>query len=467
MGGTPRGSIQRLNVVGLAVAAVVMGLAGPAAAQGQDDLKARLDAALKTIEDLQSRVKAVEAQRPGGAPAATPAAAPAPAVAAAEPPPAPVVAPGAAPDPGVPIAEAARVEVYGQAMVDAIYDFKRMNPDWQATMRPSQIPVACPGSPGCGKDGTFVFSARQSSLGMRAFVPTPYGTLKTDLSFDLFDADGGMGVHWMRAWGEVGPVGFGQTESNFMDLDAFPSIIDYWGPSGMVFLRTPQLRFTSRADRELAWALSFEAPSSAIDTGKVTAIDPSFGAGIQAHNRLPDLVGSVRSDQGWGHVRAALILRQVGYQNTQSASGEPSGERTGYGLNVSGAVNVTSRDKLSWQLAGGQAIASYMNDGGTDLAPGDDLRAKAVKSFGWFVYYNHVWSDLWSSSVGASEHRQDTVGGQLGSAFKSGRYASANLLFTLSKNLMLGSEFVWGRHETRDGSSATDHRLQFSTKASF
>lgn len=460
MSGRPLGTLRRLSVVGLAIAA----LAGPAAAQGDDDLKARLDAALKTIEDLQSRVKALEAQRAGTAPA--PVAAPAaPAVAAAEP--APVVAPGAAPDPGSPVTEAARVEVYGQAMVDAIYDFKRMAPDWQATMRPSQIPVACPGSPGCGKDGSFIFSARQSSLGMRSFVPTPYGTLKTDLSFDLFDADGGMGVHWMRAWGEIGQVGFGQTESNFMDLDAFPNIIDYWGPSGMVFLRTPQLKFTSRADRKLAWALSFEAPSSAIDTGKVTAIDPSFGAGIQAHNRLPDLVGSVRSDQDWGHVRAALILRQVGYQNTQSASGEPSGERTGYGLNVSGAVNVLGKDRVSWQLAGGQAIASYMNDGGTDLAPGDDLRAKAVKSFGWFVYYNHVWSDLWSSSVGASEHRQDTTGGQLGSAFKSGRYASANLLFTLSKNLMLGSEFVWGRHETRDGSSASDHRLQFSTKASF
>ena len=232
----PRGDIQRLNIVSLAIAALGLGLAGPASAQGDDELRARLDAALKTIEDLQSRVKALEAQRPGGAPAAAPVVTAAPAVAAAEPPPAPVVAPGAAPDPGVPITETARVELYGQAMVDAIYDFKRMAPDWQATMRPSQIPVACPGSPGCGKDGSFVFSARQSSLGMRSFVPTPYGTLKTDLRFDLFDADGGMGVHWMRAWGEIGQVGFGQTESNFMDLDAFPNIIDYWGPSGMVFL---------------------------------------------------------------------------------------------------------------------------------------------------------------------------------------------------------------------------------------
>ena len=57
MSGRPLGRLQRLSIVGLAIAA----LAGPAAAQGNDDLKARLDAALKTIEDLQSRVKALEA----------------------------------------------------------------------------------------------------------------------------------------------------------------------------------------------------------------------------------------------------------------------------------------------------------------------------------------------------------------------------------------------------------------------
>jgi len=29
-----------------------------------------------------------------------------------------------------------------------------------------------------------------------------------------------------------------------MDDDMWPNIVDYWGPSGMVFLRNPQIRWT-------------------------------------------------------------------------------------------------------------------------------------------------------------------------------------------------------------------------------
>ena len=29
-----------------------------------------------------------------------------------------------------------------------------------------------------------------------------------------------------------------------MDIDTFPNAIDYWGPNGMIFVRTPQIRYT-------------------------------------------------------------------------------------------------------------------------------------------------------------------------------------------------------------------------------
>src|SRR5262245_8827451 len=94
-----------------------------------------------------------------------------------------VVAPNSQADDGAPDADKARLEIYGQVMLDAIYDFKRMNPEWSATLRPSQIPTVCPGSVGCGKEEAFTFSIRQSSLGFRSFIPTSAGMLKTDLAF--------------------------------------------------------------------------------------------------------------------------------------------------------------------------------------------------------------------------------------------------------------------------------------------
>lgn len=443
----------------LAVAAA-LALCGPARAQGTEELKVLLDQALRTIQDLQSRVQALEAQQRATQPAA--AAAP-----SAEAPAAPVVAPNVAAEAGTPQAERARVEFYGQVMFDAIGASGRMHPDWQATLRPSQIAVNCPGDPGCGKDGAFLMSVRQSSLGLRAAMPTPLGLVQTDLAFDLFGTDGSTSIHWLRAWAELGAWGAGQTDSNFMDIAAFPNVIDYWGPPGMAFLRNPQLRYTREAGEGLAWAVSLEAPSAAIDTGKIAQVDPALGTGVTAHNRLPDLVGSLRMERDWGHVKAAAIVRQLGFQTTTTASGNPSGHRTGYGLNASGALKVSAGDTLSWGLVGGKGIASYMNDGGTDLAPGAGLRAEAVGTLGWHLYWGHAWQEDLTSAVGYSQHRQDSTAGQAGNALRTGSYASANLLYTLTRNVLVGGEVIWGRREDKDGAAANSSRFQFSTRVSF
>jgi hypothetical protein len=450
------------------VAAAALTLCGAAQAQSTTaELKAALDQAMRTIQDLQARVRALEEQqqaKPAAAPAAPAATAAAPAVAPGA---APVAAPGAAADPGAPDAGQARVEVYGQVQADAIYDFKKMNPQWAATLRPSQIPIFCPGSPGCGQDGQFTFSVRQSSLGVRGFIPTEYGLIKTDLAFDLFGTDGGTNVHWLRAWGEMGMYGIGQNDSNFMDIGVFPNIVDYWGPPGMVFVRNPQFRITPFKQQGMTLAISLEAPNSVIDTGKVTDVDPALGAGIASRNRWPDLVGSFKYEGDWGHVRAATVLRQVGFHNTASADGEPSNEKFGYGLNASGTWKILGRDQLSWQAVIGKAIASYMSDGGIDLAPNASLQAEAVRTMGYLVYYNHLWSDKWSSAIGFSQHKQTNTDGQFNTAFRRGSYGTINVLFQLNKNVLTGGEYIWGKNEAKDGSAATDARLQWSTRLTF
>jgi len=443
------------------IVAAALALSGAAQAQSNAELKSMLDQAMKTIQDLKARVDTLEQQRPASV-AAPPVAADA----------------STAPSPGqaqvatraedaVPVSDKPRAEFYGQAMLDAIYDFRRMNPDWNATLRPSQIPIVCPGSPGCGKDGATIFSVRQTSLGFRSFIPTSLGEIKTDLSFDLFGTNGSTEVHWLNAWAEWGMYGVGQTYTNFMDIDVFPNTIDYWGPSGMVFVRNPQMRITPYSRDGMSLAFSLESPNSAVDAGRVNRIDPALGASITGWNRMPDAVASLKLERDWGHVRTAALLRQVGFQNTASPSGDPSGTRTGYGLNLSGIFNVNDKDRLGWQLAGGRAIASYMNDGGVDLAPSATLQAETVPSVGWLVYYNHQWSDKWSSAIGYSEHRQNNTGGQLPTAFRKGSYSSINLLYAAAKNVTTGAELIWGRLENKIGASEIDYRLQYSTKVSF
>ena len=450
--------------------ALALALSGGAQAQSNEELKSLLDLALKTIQDLQNRVKALEEQKQAAPTTPAPAAAktpapeqPTPAVGAEG---APVVAPDSVAEKGAPDSNKARLEISGKVQLDLIYDFKRMNPQWAATERPSQIPVTCPGDPGCGKDGSTIFSIRQSSIAFKGYIPTSVGELKTDLSFDLFASGGGnTQARVLNAWAELGQFGAGQYYSLFMNIDTFPNIIDYWGPSGMVFVRNPQVRYTPLDRDGIKVAFSLEAPNAAIDTGKVSEVDPTLG--VEGRTPLPDFVGKYSLQRDWGQFQVAGILRSVGFQTTTSASGNPSGTVTGWGINLNGWLKTVGKDRIVGQVVYGHAIASYMNDGGVDIAPNASLQAEAVPSLGGFAYYDHYWSDKWSSSLGLSAHRQWNTAGQLGNAFKQGSYASTNLLWYPAKNVLTGAELLWGKLEQFNGQSADDVRVQFSGQFKF
>lgn len=443
-------------------------LANGAHAESDAELKRQLEQALKTINDLQSRVKVLEqkqsniqeyAVRPTGFEAG------------------PVVAPNAQAEKGVTGGDKARVEISGQVMFDAIYDTNTVDPDWSATLRPSKIPVYCPdnGLPrdaGCGRDGETVLSVKQSKIAFKGFIPTEYGELKTEFDMDLFDTGGSGSAHSrvLNAWGELGQFGAGQYYTLFMDIDVFPNTIDYWGPSGMVFIRNPQLRYTPYDKDGLKFAVSLESPGSAIDTGKIQLIDPALGDSISSRTEVPDFIANVRYDADWGHVQLAGMARRLSWQARSNPNSDPSGHKDGYGGNLSGVLKTWGDDRVVAQFAMGNGIAGYMNDGGADIAPSGSLtdpHAEAVQSIGWLVYYDHYWTPKWSSSIGYSEHKQDNTSGQLFNAFESGKYASLNVLYYPVKNMTTGVELMWGERENKDGNTGEDTRAQFSSKFTF
>ncbi len=374
----------------------------------------------------------------------------------------PVFAPETAAEKGATGSDTARIELSGKVHLDFIQDFGRLDPSFNATLRPSRIPVRCPGDPGCGPDGESIFSIRQTALAFKAFVPTRAGELRTELSLDLFSSGGGnTQARVLNAWAEMGQFGAGQFHSLFMNIDTFPNTIDYWGPNGMVFLRNPQLRWTPVSRDGATVAFSLEAPNAAIDTGKVSLAAPNLN--IRGRTTLPDLVAKFGRIGDRGQFTAAGIVRSIGFETTNTPDYRPSGTRTGWGVNLNGILNTVGKDRLIGQFVHGEGIASYVNDGGVDLAPGARLRAETVRSTAWFVWYDRWWSERWSSAVGYSEHRQDPLAGEFANAFRTGSYASVNLLWYPARNALVGGELLWGRLAQKDGASNDDVRLQFST----
>jgi outer membrane DcaP-like protein len=361
------------------------------------------------------------------------------------------------------------LDVYGFIHTDAIYDLNRVDPAWNATLRPSKIPVTCPGDPGCGQDGETILSVRQSRLGFKGYLPTPLGEMKTWFEFDLFGVGVDAGNTTMRIrhiWGELGSWGAGQTNSLFMDGDVFPNVIDYWGPAGMLFLRNPQVRWTPVYGDHWRVALALEAPGAGIDAGKAALVDPALVA--TPWNMYPDFTSQVRYSDDWGHLQLGTLFRSIGVEGT-TGTGDLFHRRTfGWGLSLSNVLQMGALleglrgDQLLTQLVFGEGIANYMNDGGNDIGPTSGGRIAAVPTVGWTIYYNRSWSDRWTTSLGYSQHLENPVAGQLGTAFESGSYMNVNVLYHPLPEMFLGPEFIWGKRKNEDSNGGSDSRVQFS-----
>jgi hypothetical protein len=362
-------------------------------------------------------------------------------------------------------------EVYGFAQLDYIQDFNRVNPAWDATLRPSRIPTT-PGQ--FGSDGQSILSVRQSRFGVQAEQDIGGRPLFVKFEFDLFGTgvDEGQTTFRLRhAYGTWGPFLFGQTNSNFMDPDIFPAVIDYWGPTGMVFIRTPQIRYTYKSGPHEV-AVAIEHVTNDVDPGNLREIDPNLGA-VQGDEKMPDFTAHYRYAGDWGHVQVAGILRRVGFDTPGVTDNEPKGAELGWGVNVTSNIKPTSNDVIHLGVVYGHGIASYMNDGGVDLAPGGfaaniaTVHAESEPLLGVTAYLDHKWNSSFASSIGYSLTQVDNSSLQAPSAYRRGQYASVNLLWTPDKHLLFGGELLWGQREDHDGATGDDTRIQFSAHYSF
>ena len=374
-------------------------------------------------------------------------------------------------------------EIYGFAMADYIQDTKRVDPNWLDAFRPSKIAVP---EGQFGTNGQASVSVKQSRFGVKGTLPTGDHTppVNFKFEFDMFGVgvDAGQTTIRLRhAYGEWGQLLAGQTHSLFMDIDVFPNVIDYWGPSGMVFFRTPQVRWTAYRTANDYFAVAIERPGNDVDPGNIRLIEEFQNATVRGNQTVPDLTAQFRHDDTWGHVQLAGMLRQVGFEyQTNPAQPFKKGDETGWGLDLTGAFNTIGKDKLYLSVVYGDGIASYMNDGGMDIAPTAAfppvvnpiapppvLSAKAVPLTGVMAYYDHYWNDMFSTTLGYSFTQVDNTNFQATNAFHKGEYASVNLLMYPAERVMVGVELMWGKRHNNDGESGDDVRFQFSAKYNF
>ena len=183
---------------------------------------------------------------------------------------------------------------------------------------------------------------------------------------------------------------------------------------------------------------------------------------------MPDVSIRYRNNGDFGHYQVAGMFRKLGFERLDTGDDD---EEFGWGINTSTSLKTWGKDRLKLQVVYGEGIGNYMNDGGIDVAPdsADPNRAQAdtIPLLGISAYYDHYWSDRWSTSIGWSMTDLDTTDGQRDNEFENGQIAQINLLHYPMDNVMLGSEFIWGQREDVDGTTGSDYRIQFSLKVNF
>ena len=362
--------------------------------------------------------------------------------------------------------------VYGFAMIDFGYNFTQIDPDWYDTMKVTKLPSY---EEQFGKDNSFFAGVRQTRFGVKAATPTDLGELQAKFEIDMFGTGGDAGQTTIRlrhAWGELGAFGAGQTDSPFEDPDLWPNTLEYWGPTGMVFFRNVQVRWTP-IKGEKTFMLALERPGASGDAGVLA--DRIELQNIEARFPLPDLTGAFRYGQKWGYVRVGGALRKINWDDMLDDQYDLTGGTTGWGLNFSSGLNLGEHDMLKLSYVYGRGIENYMQDSPVDIGieanPGNTtapIKGVALPINGVVAFLDHTWNSRFTSSIGYSGQFIDNSAGQAGNAFRNGHYAVGNLLYSPVPGMMFGGELQWGRRENySDGFTSDGVKIQFAFKYNF
>lgn len=324
---------------------------------------------------------------------------------------------------------------------------------------PGAIPV---GGTSSGWDQDF--SARQSRFILK--TATDVGaehTLNSHIELDFMVTDGGdervsnSCVPRMRqAFITYDNWLFGQAWSTFQDVGALPDSLDFIGTTpGTVFVRQPMIRYT-RGGLQLA-----------VEQSETTVTSRTGGRVVAGDDTLPDVVARYNLAGKRGSFTAAGILRNLRISNDDFGTGKQSA--LGYGLSLSGKINIGPKDDLRLMATAGKGLGRYIginivNDAALELAGDLD----PIATWSGFAAYRHFWSGNLRSTVAGSYFKADNPVVLTGNLVTDESWnALANLIWSPVKPFDIGIEYMYAERTLEDGRSGNLQKVQLSTKYSF
>lgn len=315
---------------------------------------------------------------------------------------------------------------------------------------PSTIPTG-----GTSGDPKTHFSAKESRLWVKGQTQTDAGLIKGHIEIDFQgSAQGDERIsnsysprirHAYFSWDNWL---FGQTWSTFFNVSALPDLLDFVGPVGTIFVRQPQVRYTSGA-----FQFALENPSSTLYNDSGSSSDA---------NQLPDMIARYNFGSNNATYSVALMGRELAYD-----TGSDIESSIGYAISLSGKIAIGDGDDLRFMVNQGNALGRYM---GLNAFRGGSIEVdnsvELIDQWGVFAAYKHQWDAKWRSTLSASVAQADNPA-SAGNAAKGYETVHANLIYKPVAPLDIGGELIVGNKELEDGTDGSVNRLQFSAKYTF
>jgi len=363
---------------------------------------------------------------------------------------------------------------------DVIYDLNKMDPEWTSFLRPSKIPVRPSDAGWYETPGNLFFSVKPSTFKFEGIIPLnhKYDKLKLRFEYDLVGLGpygNQTGIRFRLAYADWANFRIGKDWSTFIDLDNFPNIYDWWGPSGMALLPANTFRYTAKFSDKNQLELAFEMPGSGIDPGDIRNDNPVLDTVLQNYDfktkeQTPDFITRYTFRGNFGHFKIMTLIRNLEYEYPSVTKQEYIKKNLfGWGINTSLNLKLF-KGILKVQGVFGNGYAGYNNDGGVDIAPiiDDDLntpniveyKASVPFQYGFTAFYDYNLTKKWAGSFGYSETTYDNSSGQSYNAFHRSQYIVVQTIYSIIKdNFLVGLNYQYGKKYEKDGTNGFDQRI--------
>ncbi len=332
-----------------------------------------------------------------------------------------------------------RMTIGGYVKVDLIHDLKPIgSPNFFDV---SKIPT----------DGSTGTSTHLQAMETRLFLDvrrdSRFGEVRGFVEGDFYGS--GNTLRLRHAYVQVGERWLiGQTWSTFMDESIIPATLDFEKPAAYAFARHAQFRYTHPLGKKLALALALEEPAKNVQAP---------GAG-ELTNPLPDVVARLKYSGSRGHLLLAGFFGTVEFTPDSGAVQQ----MTSTGVNLSGALNVGKRDKLTAQVIYGPGIARYRF--GKFGAPDAQGELAPITGVAATLGYQHWWAKEWSSFAVVNAGDDDPLAGQPSSDPDLVTYGALNLLWHFTPYAFVGMEYLHGLRENISGADGSADRIMLSVR---